>query len=103
MKIKIDGLDEALNDLKRIEKNSKNLSNTTSKVPLNKLVNDKFIQKNSRFRSLEDMVEKSGYSLEDFGELKEVDIFISQNSKFSSWEELIGEAAGEWAMNQILK
>lgn len=103
MKIKIDGLDDALNDLKRMEKNSKNLTNTTTKVPLNELVNEKFIQRNSRFRSLDDLVEKSGYEIEDFGELKEVDKFISQNTKFSSWEELIGEAAGEWAMNQILK
>ena len=49
------------------------------------------------------MVEKSGYKIEDFGELKEVDKFISQNTKFSSWEELIGEAAGKWGIKQILK
>lgn len=103
MKIKIDGLDHALSDLKRMEKNSKNLTNTTNKVPLNELVNEKFMQKNSEFRSLDEMVEKSGYQIEDFGELEEVDKFISQNTKFSSWEELIDEAAGEWALNQILK
>lgn len=103
MKIKIDGLDDALNDLKRMEKNSKNLANKTNKVPLNEIVNDKFIQKNSKFRSLDDLVEKSGYKIEDFGELKEVDKFISQNTKFSSWEELIGEAAGKWGIKQILK
>ena len=48
------------------------------------------------------MVEKSGYALEDFGEVENVDKFISLNSKFSSWEELLSEAAGEWALNQVL-
>lgn len=103
MKIKIDGLDDALKDLKRMEKNAKKFNNTETTVPLNELVNDKFVQKNSKFKSLDEMVEKSGYDLEEFGESKEVDRFISQNSRFSSWEELHSEAIGEWGMNQILK
>ena len=102
MKLKIDGLDDTLKDLKRMEKNSKQLNGKTA-VNLNEVVNDRFIQKNTRFRSLDEMVEKSGYELEDFGEVEEIDRFISQNSNFSSWEELQSKAAGEWDMKQILK
>lgn len=102
MKIKID-VDDALKDLKRMEKNAKKLNNTEITVPLNEIVNNKFMQKNSKFESLDDLVEKSGYELKDFGEIEEVDKFISSNSKFSSWQELYDEAIEEWAINQILK
>ena len=102
MKIKID-VDDALKDLKRMEKNAKKLNNTETTVPLNEIVNNKFMQKNSKFQSLDDMVEKSGYELKDFGEIEEVDRFISSNSKFSSWQELYDEAIEELAINQILK
>ena len=103
MKLEIDGLDKTFNKLKRIEKNSKQIDGTKTTVPLKELVNDQFVQKNTKFRNLDEMVEKSGYELEDFGELKEVDRFISQNSRFSSWEELQSEAIGEWGLKQILK
>lgn len=103
MKLKIDGLDDTIKDLKRMEKNAKKFNNTETTVPLNELVNDKFMQKNTKFKSLDEMVEKSRHDIEYFGENEEVDRFISQNSRFSSWEELCSEAAGEWAMNQILK
>ena len=96
MKIKID-VDDALKDLKRMEKNAKKLNNTETTVPLNEIVNNKFMQKNSKFQSLDDMVEKSGYELKDFGEIEEVDRFISSNSKFSSWQELYDEAIEEAA------
>lgn len=102
MKLEIKGLDDALNDLKRVEKNAKKLDNTKITVPLEELVTDRFIQKNSKFKSLDEMVTKSGYELKDFGELREVDKFISQNSRFSSWIELLDEAMVEWAKNQIL-
>lgn len=103
MKLEIDGLDKTLNKLKRIEKNSKQIDGKKITVPLKELVNDQFVQKNTKFRNLDEMVEKSGYELEDFGELKEVDRFISQNSRFSSWEELRSKAISEWGMKQILK
>lgn len=99
----MDGLDDALKDLKRIKRNAQKLNNTKTTVPLKEIVNEKFVQKNSKFKSLEDMIEKSGYEFEDFGEIEKVDEFISSNSKFSSWEELYDEAMGEWAINQILK
>ena len=103
MKLKIDGLDKTLNKLERMKKNSKQLEGTKITVPLKELVNDQFVQKNTKFRSLDEMVEKSGYELEDFGEVEEIDRFISQNSRFSSWEELKSEAIGEWGLKQILK
>lgn len=103
MKLEIDGLDKTLNKLKRIEKNSKQIDGKKITVPLKELVNDQFVQKNTKFRNLDEMVEKSGYELEDFGELKEVDRFISQNSRFSSWEELRSKAISECGMKQILK
>lgn len=103
MKLKIDGLDKTLNKLKRIEKNSKQLEGTKTAVTLKEVVNDRFVQKNTKFRSLDEMVEKSGYEIEDFGEVEEVNRFISKNSRFSSWEELHSKAISEWGMKQILK
>ena len=68
------------------------------RITLNQIVNDTFISKNTNFDSVEDMVEKSGFRVNDLVDfngvqIDRIDEFVKNNSRFGSWEELLHKAA----------
>jgi len=92
------GLDELQQRLRRID--------GSHDVPMNELLNPEFMLKHTQFRSFEEMLDRSGYSVktqEDFKAIPDApwDAFISANSTFTSWHEMLEAAQVEWTKRQL--
>ena len=97
-KFDLSGLDELQQRVRRLD--------GPHDVPLNELLNPEFMLKYTHFRSFEDMLDHSGYSVktpEDFKAIPDApwDAFISANSTFASWHEMLEAAKTEWTKRQV--
>ncbi|WP_454121903.1 hypothetical protein [Kosakonia sp. Marseille-Q7440] len=80
-------------DLDKFFENAESLHNTTREITLEQMLNSAFLAKCSRFHSLEELFEASGFKIEtveDFQAIpeEEWEAFITQNTTYSSWEEM---------------
>ena len=103
--LKVTGLDELQRKLKDLGRRAESISGRQN-VPLPELLTPDFIRQCSRFHSVEEMFEASGFkieSAEDFTSIPddEWDDFIRANTSFLSWEAMLGEASGKWAARRL--
>lgn len=94
-------------NLKKLQKNMNDLSNTQA-VPLTEIMNESFIAACSKFSSLEELIEASGFkveSKEDFEAIPndEWEAFICSNTSYESWLEMQQCAGAEFTKAQLLK
>ena len=105
MSIKVTGLKELEQKLKDIGDRAQKLQGTTN-VPLSELLTVEFLKTCSRFNSLSEMFNASGYVITNADDFKAVpddqwDKFIKQNTSFADWNELLGAAAKDWTKDQL--
>ena len=103
--LKITGLDELQRKLDDLSRRSKSLAGKQN-VPIPELLTPGFLRTCSRFQSVEQMFEASGFkidSTEDFAAIPDTewDEFIRVNTSFASWEALLSKAGGEWAARRL--
>ncbi|KAE9637948.1 MULTISPECIES: hypothetical protein [Aeromonas] len=101
MKIKSNG------NLKQLQKNLEKISETTQ-VTLVELMPSQFISNCSRFNSLEEFFEASGFKIdspEDFAAIPddEWDIFIKENTTYEDWSEMQQAAAAVYFKSALHK
>lgn len=101
LQIKVSGLNELENQLKQMEKGSKELGQT-KQVSLGELFPCSFMKKYTSFSSMEELVD-AGFGDLDFESIPddEFDKHISASTKFNSWDEMLGEAASQYAMRKL--
>lgn len=104
MSFEIKGLNEAQEKLKNLSENAKQLDGQS--VALSEVLTDAFIQDNSSFDSLDDLIKASGFTVEsqaDFEALpdEEWDGFISKNTNFDSWQKMINSAGAIYARSKL--
>jgi len=98
MKFKID-----LSGLERLQRNAQALHGT-HQVKLTELFDGAFMRANTRFSSLQQMVDESG--IEDFGGASDADkdsMICAFAPRFSSWQEFLNAATVEFAKKQLFK
>lgn len=105
MSNKIKGLDKLTKDLKRLEKNTKELSKKKS-VTFDELFTRKFMRTNTRFSSIDELLSDCGYgdlSQEEFESIpeKELDVKISERTKFKSWQEMLNAAGADYVSAKL--
>jgi hypothetical protein len=103
--LKVTGLDKLQRKLKDLGQRAESISERQN-VPLPELLTSDFIRQCSRFQSVEEMFEESGFkieSAEDFASIPddEWEDFISANTSFLSWEAMLREATGKWAARRL--
>lgn len=101
LQVKVSGLNELENQLKQMEKGSKELSQTTQ-LSFEELFPCSFMKKYTSFSSMEELV-NAGFGDLDFESIPddEFDSHISASTKFNSWDEMLGEAASQYAMRKL--
>jgi len=72
------------------------------------ILNDRFMNKHTKFSSLEEFIEKSGFDFSSEESLDAIssealDAFVRQNSEFGSWEEMLGDALSELMRSKIFE
>ena len=105
MSVKIAGLKEFERKLKDIGDRAKKLQGPTN-VPLSELLTAEFLKTCSRFSTLDEMFNASGFVITNADDFKAVpddqwDEFIKQNTSFADWNELLGAAAKDWTKDQL--
>ena len=99
------GLGEFQKRLKELAESSKRLAGQHN-ISLSELFNESFLLSYTRFKSVADMFEKSGYkviSQDDFKAIPEDkwDNFIRSHTQFQNWKEMQQKAVMEWAKKKL--
>lgn len=94
-------------NLEKLQKNLKEMDGT-QEVKLTDLMNESFISTCSKFSSIEELIDASGYkveSKEDFEAIPddEWDDFIKNNTTYENWLEMQKSAGTEFAKAQLFK
>jgi len=102
---KMEGFDELKKKLDNLQKNISKLEGEYQ-VPFNELYDRDFIRRNSNFDGIEDMFQKSGFTInseEDFKKIPDAewDNFISKNTKFKSWKEMNKAAVANFTKKKL--
>ena len=105
MSVEVTGLKELERKLKDIGDRAQKLQGTTN-VPLSELLTAEFLKTYSRFNSLTEMFNASGFVITNADDFKTVpddqwDEFIKQNTSFADWNELLAAAAKVWTKDQL--
>ena len=105
MSVKVTGLRELERKLKNIGDRAQKLQGLTN-VPLPELLTSEFLKTCSRFSSVTEMFNASGFVITNADNFKAVaderwDEFIRQNTSFADWNELLGAAAKDWTKDQL--
>jgi len=103
--IKIKGLDKAQRELKKLQSELEKMEGTHI-IPMEEVLNPDFMIRFTNFSSFDDLIEKSGYTVEteeDFERIpdKEWDEFISANTQFLSWQDMLDLAGKEYFQQQF--
>ena len=93
--------------LEKLQKNMNELSEQLE-IKLTELMNPSFVSSCSKFGSIEDLFDASGFSIEspeDFAAIPddEWEEFIVGNTSFSSWNEMQHKAMEQYAKQQLHK
>lgn len=107
MELRIDMKIKSNGNLKQLQKNLEKISETTQ-VTLVELMPSQFISNCSRFNSLEELFEASGFKIdspEDFAAIPddEWDIFIKENTTYEDWSEMQQAAAAVYFKSALHK
>lgn len=106
MGIKITGLDKFGKRLEKLTKNARALDGI-HEITFDKLYTQKFMNEYTNFKTLNDLIEKSGFevnSIEDLNCLSEnedFNKFISQNTQFLNFEEMHKASIAEYTKQAL--
>lgn len=75
-------------------------------VPMSELFTNNFVSANTKFNSIEEFFEASGFdysSEEAFAAIPDdqMDAFVSANSNFDTWADFMGEAAKKYTAKKL--
>ena len=93
MSIDFTGFDELEKELRRLERNAKELSQTTE-VSFNELFTAAFMNKHTSYSSIDELLDAGGFD-------EALDQFVSKVTSFSTWEEMLSEATSEYAARKL--
>ena len=98
--IEFEGFDELDRKLQDLQKRAAALDGD-HQIPLAELLPPEFMERHTRFATLEAMLEATGY--EDFEVVPDAewDQLVTSRTQFSSWEEMQKAAAAEWIKRQM--
>lgn len=98
MKIKVDFDDSGFRKLEQ------NLKKVKGADVLTESLSSDFISKNTKFNNIDELIESSGFSKDDFPSVlntPEWERFIADNTNYNSWGSLLGAATAEYLKKNL--
>ncbi|PKR83615.1 hypothetical protein CWO92_18310 [Heyndrickxia camelliae] len=100
--MKIKGFDKLQKQLKQLERNAKELEQTTS-VSFAELFTDSFMKTHTSF---DEMLDKSKFTVETSEDFKAIpddewDIYVKSNTEFNTWQDMIDQATEEYIVRKL--
>jgi hypothetical protein len=105
LKVETFGLDGFQKDLEKLEEGIREIDGKHS-VPMPEVLTDSFVSEHTKFSSLNELLETSGFdaeSAEDFEAIPDEpwDDYISSVSCFNSWQDMLESACAKWATSKL--
>lgn len=100
MSVKIKGLQELIDKFDDLKERAEE-SDGSHSVPLGELLTDPFVRACSKFSSLNEMIEVSGYIPTQDEIPGGLDTFIKENTPYASWREMLVAASKEWTLKKL--
>lgn len=105
MTIKIEGLNELQRKLEELSRRVQKLEGPRD-VPITELLTSTFLSSCSRFKSVSELFNASGFRLEspaDFAAIPDDkwDDFIQTNTTYGSWRQMLSAASAQWAKREL--
>ena len=99
-------LDKTFKHYLNIFTEDKELGKILNKVSFQELFNPKFLQENSKFTSMDDMIWRSGFGIMNLMEVEKVNQdkwneYIATNTECTTWHELGKVAMIDWMKNKL--
>ena len=103
--MRMDGFDEVMRSLKRLEENARALDGKHS-VPLGELFPPEFMRRHTQVASFEALMKAGGFegtSEEDFAAIpdSEWEAVIRSNTSFDSWDDMKNRAGAEYVKRRL--
>lgn len=107
MKVETTGLDRLQRRLRQMEAGARRLHGR-HQVRLDELLHPRFMSRHTQFGSLEEMLEKSDWTVESVEDFEAIpdgpwDAYVRETTRFSNWREMRESAAREWMRNKAKK
>jgi len=101
----IKGLNELQNKLNILQRDIDKIAKE-EKVTLNDLFPPPFMRKYTQFSSIDEMVKKSPFKVENEEDFKNIpdkdwDVYVKEKTSFRSWDEMQSKAAEEYVGKQV--
>lgn len=105
MSVKITGLDELNAKLDDLKTKATQLSGD-HKISLKELFNTGFMSENTKYRTLEELLEDAGLNIKTSEEFEKypdekMDQVIKSHTTFQSWKEMLNQALLRWTSKQL--
>jgi hypothetical protein len=93
-------IDEVIRDLERKKRNIEEISGS-HKIPYDDLFTSEFMQENTKFKSIHEMIQSSGFPIKSSEDIEKIPDdewsgFIQKNTSFPNWKEMIETAGMEY-------
>jgi hypothetical protein len=105
MEFKVDGLEELARKMDNLARSVEQLSGPHH-VPIGELLTPSFLACCSRFSSVDQMFQTSGFKIDTNEDLESIpesdwDTFIKTNTSFESWRQMLEAAGADWTKRQL--
>lgn len=105
MDSEIKGLDELSRKLNDLAQRAERLDGP-HEVPLSQLLNPTFLKACSRFSSVDEMFQASGFKIESGEDFKSIpegewNTFVKTNTSFDGWTQMLESASADWTKKQL--
>lgn len=105
-KLEVKGLTEIQSQLKRLQSRARSLHGTHS-VPIRDLLTDQFMQKHTRFASVDEWFAQSPFEIQsqkDFESIPDAewDSYVRTSTAFASWQDMLQKAGVAFAEKKLL-
>lgn len=105
MSFEMKGLKDLQKKLSELEKGAGTVDGT-HQIPLTELLSPAFISSCSRFSSVEELFEASGFKIESAEDFKAIpdlewDSFVKANTTYENWLEMQKSAAAQWTKKKL--
>ncbi|MDD2229945.1 MAG: hypothetical protein PHY48_11090 [Candidatus Cloacimonetes bacterium] len=105
LKVELKGADSIVKKLDSIARKAEQLNGEHS-VPINDLFTAQFMRSNTRFSSINEMLEAGGFNIDSQADLKEVpnddlDCLVRKETDFNNWDEMLHAASEQWISKQL--
>src|SRR5712692_4364562 len=100
--IEMDGFDDAMRRLKRLEENARGLTGTHS-IPVNELCDPDFMRRHTKAATFAALIEASGHRVESAADFAAPawDAAVRAHTSFASWDEMRQAAVREYTEHRL--